>query len=277
MRSQSRLTQAISKANRVKRPARIPFLTAGCPDPDKFWDCLKELDDNGADILEIGVPFSDPVADGPVIAAASQKALADGVNLEWILNGLARHSFRSPIVLMSYANPLLQYAWAEAAGQTLSEKVLVSLELLARAMQPLVSGVIVPDVPLEESENFRAAFEVAGIDLIVLVGPNTTSERMGKYAQVAQGYVYVVSVLGTTGVREGLPLEVKATLARARAAFDLPLALGFGVKEPSQLSGLARLPEAVIFGSALVRHLTDGGCCRDFMAPWLEAAGQPAV
>ncbi|MDR0549596.1 MAG: tryptophan synthase subunit alpha, partial [Deltaproteobacteria bacterium] len=112
-------------------------------------------------------------------------------------------------------------------------------------------------------------FDETGLDLIILVGPNTSSQRMEKYARVARGYVYVVSVLGTTGARDDLPLEVKATLARARAAFDLPLALGFGVKAPQQLAGLSRLPDAVIFGSALVKHLQEGGSVKDFMAPWL--------
>ncbi|MDR1576960.1 MAG: tryptophan synthase subunit alpha [Deltaproteobacteria bacterium] len=269
MRAQSILTAAILAAAREKRPARVPFLTAGCPSLDRFWDCLKELDEYGADIIEIGVPFSDPVADGSVIAAASQKALLAGVDLDWILAGLAKHQLKAPVVLMSYANPLLQYAWERADGLTISQRGQASLELLAQDTRSLIAGIIAADVPLEESGPFRVAFEPAEIDLIVLVGPNTSSERMDKYARIARGYVYVVSVLGTTGVREGLPLEAKATLARARAAFDLPLALGFGVKEPKQLAGLTRMPDAVIFGSALVRHLNEGGRVKDFMAPWL--------
>ncbi|MDR2140356.1 MAG: tryptophan synthase subunit alpha [Deltaproteobacteria bacterium] len=271
MSARSRLTEAIKQANADKRPARVPFLTAGCPSPERFWACLKELDDNGADIIEIGVPFSDPVADGPVIAAASQQALEAGVSLEWILSGLATTRLSAPVVLMSYANPLIQYAWERATGVTLSQMVLASLRLLAQDFGSLVAGVIVPDVPLEESGPFQVAFDEAGVDLIVLVGPNTSSERMAKYALVARGYVYVVSVLGTTGARDEIPLEAKATLARARASFDLPLALGFGVKEPSQLAGLVRGPDAVIFGSALVKHLTEGGAAKDFMAPWLAA------
>jgi tryptophan synthase alpha chain len=209
------------------------------------------------------------VADGPVIAAASHRALLDGVDLDWILAGLAKISLKAPVVLMSYANPLVQYAWDRTGGATLSQKVLNSLRFLALDAGHLISGVIVPDAPLEESGPFQVAFDEAGIDLIVLVGPNTSSRRMEKYARVARGYVYVVSVLGTTGARDDLPLEVKATLARARAVFDLPLALGFGVKEPQQLAGLSRLPDAVIFGSALVKHLLDGGTCQEFMAPWL--------
>jgi tryptophan synthase alpha chain len=210
------------------------------------------------------------VADGPVIAAASQRAILNGVDLDWILEGLAKISLKVPVVLMSYANPLVQYAWERATGASLSQKVLASLRLLAKDLTPTVAGVIIPDVPLEESGPFHVSLDEVGIDLIVLVGPNVSSQRMEKYARLARGYVYVVSVLGTTGVRDGLPLEVKATLARARAAFDVPLALGFGVKEPKQLEGLSRLPDAVIFGSALVKHLENGGAVKDFMAPWLE-------
>jgi tryptophan synthase alpha chain len=268
--SASKLTEAIYLAGQEKRPARVPFLTAGCPSKERFFECLAELDDYGADIIEIGVPFSDPVADGPVIAAASQKALLAGVDLDWILEGLARTPLKAPVVLMSYANPLIQYAFNRAGGQGLTQKVRESLKALGRDAAKTVSGVIVPDVPLEEAEPFLFAFDDSGIDLIALVGPNTSSKRMEQYAQVARGYVYVVSVLGTTGAREGLPLEARATLSRARAVFDLPLALGFGVKEPAQLEGLSRLPDAVIFGSALVQHLTDGGACRDFMEPWLK-------
>ncbi|MDR0549721.1 MAG: tryptophan synthase subunit alpha, partial [Deltaproteobacteria bacterium] len=156
--SLSRLTEAILAAAREKRPARVPFLTAGCPSPTRFWESLKELDENGADIIEIGVPFSDPVADGPVIAAASHRALLDGVDLEWIFAGLAKISLKAPIVLMSYANPLIQYAWDQVSGATLSQKVLASLRLLALDASRHVAGFIVPDAPLEESGPFQVAF-----------------------------------------------------------------------------------------------------------------------
>jgi tryptophan synthase alpha chain len=138
----------------------------------------------------------------------------------------------------------------------------------------MVKGVIVPDTPLEELGPFHEAFRSHGIDLIPLVGPNTTRERMALYKPMAGGYVYVVSALGTTGVREGsLPKEAVATIERARSVFDLPIALGFGIRDPGQLAELGAGPDAVIIGSALLRHLAAGGEARAFMAPWAAGRG----
>lgn len=266
------LTEAILKAKKENRPARVPFLTAGIPGLDSFWENLTELSENGADIIEIGVPFSDPVADGPVIAAASQKALGLGVTLDWLLKGLTRKDFKVPLVLMSYSNPLLRYAWKDRAGASLKSLIEESLSNLARDLNKAgISGVIIPDVPLDEAEPYDKALDREGIDLIALVGPNTTRERMEEYDKVAKGYVYVVSVMGVTGVREGLPREALETLKRARESFSLPLALGFGIKEPGQLKSLPFQPDAVIFGSALVRHLEDGKSAKEFMEPWIRA------
>ncbi|MDR2300591.1 MAG: tryptophan synthase subunit alpha [Deltaproteobacteria bacterium] len=269
--SDQTLTQAISKARQKGRVALIPFLTGGYPDRELFWTALTELTDSGADIIEIGVPFSDPVADGPVVAAASLKALELGVDLKWILEGLARAKPKTPLVLMSYANPLVQYAWPKTdPGLALETRLFESLGLLAKdALEAGVSGFIVPDVPLEEAGPFQKAFSQCGLALVPLVGPNTSLERMEKYAPWASGYVYVVSVLGTTGVREGLPPETVQTLERAKKAFKLPLALGFGLRHPSQLQDLGASPDAVIIGSALLKHLAEGGRASEFMAPWL--------
>ncbi|MDR1080100.1 MAG: tryptophan synthase subunit alpha [Deltaproteobacteria bacterium] len=276
---ESVLSAAILKAKGEGRCARVPYVTGGFPTPHAFWDVLSELCDNGADIVEIGVPFSDPVADGPAVAEAGRRALEEGVTLRWILEGLSARSFSSPLVLMSYANPLVQHGWAEAASalsggacRNASGTMRRSLGIFAAAARAAsVSGVIVPDLPLEESRPFREALSAEGVDLIPLVGPNTTRDRMAEYLPYARGYVYVVSVLGITGVRSGLPPEAEETLRRARSVFGIPLALGFGIKEPSQLRGIESPPDAVIFGSALLRHLAEGGSARDFMAPWLEA------
>jgi tryptophan synthase alpha chain len=270
MSGTSSLTEAILKARGQNRIARIPFLTAGFPDLESFWDSLSQLAGNGADIIEIGVPFSDPVADGPVIAEASQEALTRGVSLEWILSGLKERDFGIPLVLMSYANPLIRFAWKRAEGLTMPDKTHSSLIFLGKAMKEArVSGVIIPDLPLEESQSFRKALSLSGIDFIALVGPNTTKSRMEEYSGIARGYVYVVSVLGTTGVREGLPPEVEKTLRRARQVFKLPLALGFGIKRPEQLEKLSVQPDAVIFGSALLQHLREGKSAASFMQPWI--------
>ena len=255
----SRLQTKIEQAEQAGRLALIPFLTAGYPSLDGFWKALRELDESGADIIEIGVPFSDPVADGPVVEAASLQALENGVSLSWILQELAARKghFQAELVLMGYYNPFLQYGLSRFA------------EAAAAAG---VAGVIVPDPPLNEAAPLRRALALTGLDLIALVGPNTPPERMQEYAEQAAGYVYVVSVMGITGVRQGLPPAVKATLERARKAFPaLPIVLGFGVKEPGQLKEVAEQLDGVVFGSALLKHLQAGGSAEEFMRQWVQA------
>ena len=251
------LEQAVRAAQSAGRTALIPFVTAGFPTPETVWSILEELDACGADIIEIGVPFSDPVADGPVVEEASRRALEQGVTLSWLMEGLRLRAgrFRAGLVLMGYLNPFMRYG----------------LERLAEdAARAGVSGCIVPDLPLEESGPFREALAGHGLDLVALVGQNTPPERMREYAAVSKGYVYVVSVLGTTGAREGLPPQVEDTLRRAREAFGIPVALGFGLHSPCQLEAIpaAIRPEAAVFGSALLRHLDRGGTARDFLAAW---------
>ena len=250
------LQERIEAANREGRMARIPFITANFPNPQGFMQALRELDENGADIIEIGVPFSDPVADGPVVEEASRLVLEAGTTLVGLLHSLATSSFRprAALVLMGYYNPFLQFG----------------LEKLADAAKNLgIQGFIVPDLPLEEDAPLRTVLTAKGLDLIALVGPNTSYERMTEYAQVATGYVYVVSVMGVTGTRTGLPPEAMNTIARAKRAFRLPVALGFGIHSPEQLHDMPVRPDAVVFGSALLKSLSQGGTAREFMAPWL--------
>jgi tryptophan synthase alpha chain len=240
------LTEKIAAANARGRKAVIPYLPAGFPDPKRFWKELGRLDRAGADIIEIGVPFSDPVADGPVVEKASLRALEAGITLEWILNELRSHrrKLKAGIVLMGYYNPFLQLGLEEFAR---------------RAAESGVNGVIVPDLPLEESGPLRKVLEDRGVDLIVLVGLNTSFERMKQYAEVARGFVYYVSVLGTTGRRETLPKELKLGLQQAKEVFDLPVALGFGIKSRKQLERFEELIDAVVVGSALIDHIDSGG------------------
>ena len=251
------LEQKIRAARANGRIALIPFLTAGFPDRERFWEILRELDENGADIIEIGVPFSDPVADGPVVEEASRRALEQGVCLHGIMEGLRQRagSFRAGLVLMGYMNPFLQYGLERFAED---------------AAMAGIHGCIVPDLPLEESGQFRELLGRKGITLLTLVGPNTTEERMAMYAPVSQGYMYVVSVLGTTGERNGLPPEVETTLERARRVFSVPVALGFGLREPGQLAALTpdRRPDAAVFGSSLLKHLDRGGTAASFLDVW---------
>ena len=251
------LEQRILDAKRQNRVARIPYITAGFPKLDDFIPVLKALDENGADIIEIGVPFSDPVADGPVVEDASRRALENGVSLHWIFEQLKTldEPLKAGLVLMGYYNPLLQYGFDA---------------LVDDAKATGVQGLVVPDLPLEESSALREAVYEADIDLITLVGPNTSEERMKEYAESSRGYVYVVSVMGTTGVRNQVANEANTTLERARRTFKVPVALGFGIKSPDQVEAMTVQPDAAVFGSALLRHLDNGGSVRDFMEPWLK-------
>lgn len=251
------MKNTILAARQAGRHAVIPFITAGFPSLERFWDTLAEIDAAGADIIEIGIPFSDPVADGPVIEDISRQALEDGVSLEWVVQGLRARKgcFHAKLVFMGYMNPFMQYG----------------LERLAADCAEVgVSGFIVPDLPLEETPEFREALHPYGLSLITLVGPNTSSARMKEYATYAQDYVYVVSVLGTTGgVNEHIE-AVADTIRRAREAFDVPLALGFGLRVPAQLETLppdAR-PDAAVIGTALLEHIRRGEPVASFLEPW---------
>lgn len=256
---QSPLQEAIEQAHAKGRRAVIPFITAGFPDMDSFWTHLARIDGAGADIIEIGVPFSDPVADGPVIEDASREALAHGVSLEWILDGVKARKgrFSAKLVLMGYVNPFYQYG----------------LEKLARdAVEAGVSGFIVPDMPLEESDLFRKSFDPCGLTLVTLVAPNTSAERMAEYKPHTWGFVYVVSVLGTTGGKADMAQSVTETMRRARSVFDVPLALGFGLQTPDQLEALPEdaRPDAAVLGSALLRHIAAGKDAGTFLEKWTD-------
>ena len=249
------LTTAIGAALESGRKALVPFLTAGFPTKDAFWTHLDELDANGADVIEIGVPFSDPCADGPVVEQASITALANGVTLKWIMQELIARKgrYNAKLVLMGYINPFYQYG----------------LEKFAKdAAKAGVHGAIIPDLPLGEDEEMRTLLAAEDISLIPLIGLNTPKERMEEYAKVATGYVYVVSYMGTTGADVAFPPELKKTLSEAREVFDIPLALGFGIKEPSQLVPFGDAIDAVVFGSALIKDIEAKGSAVPFMERW---------
>lgn len=252
------LEKRIRLAVQEGRIARIPSLTAGFPDKEAFWDILGELDENGADIIETGVPFSDPVADGPVMEAASRKALENGATLKWLLEELAarKGKSRAALVLRGYYNPFLQYG----------------LERLAADAQGAgMHGLVVPDLPYEEQASLRIALKKRGLALITVIGPNTSAERMACYASEAEGYVHVASGPGAPGGRKALSQTASETLARAGKAFSLPLALDFGISSPEQMAPLSKAdkPDAVVFRDALGHHLISGGSVKDFMEPWL--------
>ncbi len=250
---------AIEQANKQGRKAVIPFITAGFPDPENFWTVLKDIDASGVDVIEIGVPFSDPVADGPVIEDASRKAIARGVSLAWILDGLKERKgqFNAKLALMGYVNPFLQYG----------------IERLAEdAVSAGVSGFVIPDLQLDEAGMFTAVFDLHGLAVMALVSSNTPLERMKEYAKTARGFVYVTSVLGTTGSNVDMTETVTKTMERARQVFDIPLALGFGLQNPGQLDAMpeSTQPDAAIIGSALLRHIESGKGAGEFLSPWIK-------
>jgi tryptophan synthase alpha chain len=221
------------------RAALMPYLMGGFPDLDGSVAIGEACADAGADLVELGVPFSDPLADGPVIHAAGTRALAAGATLHGVLEAAGRIAERLPVVLMCYANPVLARG-AERFARELAEAG--------------VSGLIVPDLPLEESGAVRDACDAAGIALVPLVAPTTPEDRLAEIAARARGFVYTVSVLGTTGERSGVRSAVAGVLRRAKAHSTLPVALGFGISTPEQAAEAAAAgADGVIVGSRLVR------------------------
>ncbi|WP_034629972.1 tryptophan synthase subunit alpha [Desulfotruncus alcoholivorax] len=217
----------------------IAYITAGDPDLKTTVELAVAMAEAGTDVLELGVPFSDPVADGPTIQAASQRALAGGTTVQGIIEAVQAIRSRSdvPLVLMTYYNPVLQYGPAKfAAG-------------LARAGG---DGLIVPDLPPEESDELLKALDKNGLDLIPLVTPNTPPGRLQMIAARARGFIYCVSVTGVTGERENILTDLSAMTGAVRQYSELPVAVGFGISGPEQAVKVARHCDAVVVGSALV-------------------------
>jgi tryptophan synthase alpha chain len=219
------------------RRAFVPYVTAGHPDPERSVALLQGLEAAGADIVEVGVPFSDPMADGAVIQASSQKALDQGVRFDQVLEIIGRAKLSIPVVLFSYLNPLLR------GGD----------DALRRAADAGAHGVLVTDLPLGADPEREAWFASSPLDFIRLVAPTTPSERMSEIARTGSGFVYLISRLGVTGEQSKLPPELPATAARLRAATTLPLCIGFGIATPEQARAVAGLGDGVVVGSAIVR------------------------
>ena len=226
-----------------KRAALMPYLMGGYPDVAGSLAIAQAYVDGGADLIELGVPFSDPIADGPVIQAASTRALASGTRVEDVLRVCEAVAPRVPIVLMTYANIVL------ARGVD---------EFAAAAASAGACGLIVPDLPLEEAPAALAACDAAGLALVPLVAPTTTDERLTRIGERARGFLYTVSVTGTTGERAALSDEFAAVVGRAKAHTKVPVALGFGIATPEQASAAADAgADGVIVGSRLVREAAE--------------------
>jgi tryptophan synthase alpha chain len=238
-----RLSAAFADGN-GKRAALMPYLMGGFPDVDTSREAGLAAAAAGADVLELGVPFSDPLADGPVIHAAATAALSSGVRLDDVLGVCRSVSDALPVVLMVYANPIL------ARGQS---------EFARMAADAGAAGIIVPDLPHDEAGELRAACDSAGIALVPLVAPTSTDERIAEVGRDARGFIYTVSTTGTTGERDQLPPEIGRTVERVRASTELPVAVGFGISTPQQAAEVGEIADGVIVGSRVVRAAGEGG------------------
>ena len=229
---------------RGKRAALMPYLMGGYPSIEESVAAGLAAADAGADLVELGIPFSDPLADGPVIHAAGTAALAAGATPHGVLGVCERLAGRVPVVLMVYANIVLTAGVGAFA---------------LRAAAAGASGLIVPDLPHDEAAELRAACDSEGLALVPLVAPTTTPERIAAIGADARGFVYTVSLTGTTGERHELPPGLAATVERVRASTELPVAVGFGISTPEQARAVAEVADGVIVGSRVVRAAGEGG------------------
>jgi tryptophan synthase alpha chain len=242
----SRIDGRFTELRKAGRTGLVTYVTAGDPDLDRSAEIIKRLDTAGADVLEIGVPFSDPLADGPVIQRATERALAAGTTLPKVLAMLKtlRPSISAPIVIFSYANPILR----------------MGLDNFVRdATLAGVDGVLTLDMPPEEGEAFRAAFNTAGIDTIFLLSPTTTAERIRRAATLGSGFLYGISRLGVTGVRDSVDASAHELAARVKQETSMPLALGFGISRPEHVKAIGACADAAVVGSALVTVIAEHG------------------
>jgi tryptophan synthase alpha chain len=243
----SRIQARMATLLAAGRTALIPYVTAGDPYADATPEIMHALAAGGADVIELGVPFSDPMADGPVIQKASERALARGITLEHVLTMVRR--FRqddavTPVVLMGYANPIERFDQRTGAGG-----------FVRAAKEAGVDGVLVVDYPPEECEAFAAGLKAAGLDPIFLLAPTSTEARMAQVGRIASGYVYYVSLKGVTGAGHLDTDAVAAMLPRIRAHVPLPLGVGFGIRDAATAQAVARVADAVVIGSRLVQIL----------------------
>jgi tryptophan synthase alpha chain len=258
------LAAAFERARLEERAALVLYATAGYPTPDAGLDVLLALADGGADVLELGVPFSDPLADGPTIQRSSFAAIENGVDLAWTLALLRRfrRERETPVVLFSYLNPILDYGVEE---------------FVRDAAEAGADGVLITDLPLGADPELERALGGSALDLIRLVAPTTTPERAAEIARAAQGFLYFISRTGVTGAQAALAPALEADVARLAAAASVPVAVGFGVSSPEQVRTVARLADGVVVGSALVELLGRAGLAevREFVASLRAATARP--
>ena len=235
--SSSAITRRFDALKQDSRRGLVCYVTAGHPDRARSLETLRALEEGGADIIELGVPFSDPIADGPIIQASSQQALQNGMTYDGVIDLIASAELRVPVVLFSYLNPIL------AAGP----------DALARAAQAGAAGILVTDIPVGADPEREEWLGSSPLDFIRLVAPTTPSERMAEIGRHGSGFVYLISRLGVTGVQEATDTSLPASVGRLRAATTLPICVGFGISNPQQARAVGELADGVVVGSALVR------------------------
>ena len=235
----SRITDAF------RHKAFIPFVTAGDPNLATTKELIREIVANGADIVEIGIPFSDPVAEGPAIQKADERALANGINTDDIFGMVAelRTEIATPFVFMTYINPVFVYGIDK---------------FMARCSEVGIDGIIIPDVPFEEKHLVQAACRKNGVTLISMVAPSS-AERIAMIAKEAEGFLYVVSSLGVTGVRSDITTDIGTILAEIRKVSDIPCAVGFGISNAQQAKAMSEAADGVIIGSAIINIMEKYG------------------
>jgi tryptophan synthase alpha chain len=242
----ARIADAFSRVKAEGRTGLVTYLTAGDPSLARTKDLLFALERAGADVIELGVPFSDPLADGPVIQRATERALVSGTTLTGVLDLVrdVRATLSTPIVLFTYANPVARLGFEVFAD---------------RAAEAGVDGVLLLDVPIEEAHDIHALLSARGIDTIFLLSPTTTPERMRVAQQLGRGFLYVISRLGVTGVRDTVAEGADALVARIRRETTLPIALGFGISTPAHVQTVGQWADAAVVGSGLVRVIAEHG------------------
>jgi tryptophan synthase alpha chain len=248
----SRLSAAFERIRGNGHAGLVTYVTAGDPDLARSADILRAVTRGGADVIEVGVPFSDPLADGPVIQRATERALAAGTTLARVLDmiGRVRADVTAPMVIFSYANPILRMGAANFAD---------------RAAAAGVDGVLVLDLPIEEAGDFRQMMMARGIDTIFLLSPTTTDERLRTAATLGSGFLYAISRLGVTGARDRIADGAKEMVDRIRAASDLPVAIGFGISRPEHVREVGQWADAAVVGSALVNVIAEAGTAPDLV------------
>jgi tryptophan synthase alpha chain len=241
----SRIEDTLAQARTDGRCALVAFLTVGYPDVESTLRLVPALVEGGADIIELGVPFSDPIGDGPTVQAAGFHALQQGVTMGTcleVVRELRSRGVTAPLILMGYYNPVIAHGVERFASD---------------AAEAGADGAIVVDLPPEESGPLRDAFVKHDLRLIYLLSPTSTEERIRQVAEMASGFVYCVSVAGVTGARSELPADLEAFVGRVRAATNLPLAVGFGISQPEHFRAVARLADAAVIGSAIIDEITN--------------------